>query len=132
MGQRNMTTHKFCLLGVLVLCASCAGVPPAASSDAWRKGELNLNQLDENGLRGPSNGKVSVAYEFCIPNRERCKAEVKAIDRTVQFMPGSPGRIGAGRNECLCIGATNKDYRDVLRRLAELPYVNRIFECHFE
>ena len=42
------------------------------------------------------------------------EAEVNAIDPSVQFMPGSPGRIGAGKDECLCVGATRKGYLEVL------------------
>jgi hypothetical protein len=101
-------------------------------SDVWHKVDLELSVLDANGLRGPPSGKVSVAYEFAIPDRESCRAEVRAIDPRVEFMPGSRGRIGAGPDEVLCIGHTRHDFRDVLGRLAELPYVTRIIECHFE
>jgi hypothetical protein len=105
----------------------------SAEDDPWRKIELDLNRLDADGLRGPSDGKIAVAYEFCIPNTDACKAEVKAIDGTVRFMAGSRGRIGASAGECLCIGSTHqKDFRGVLRRLAELAYVKRIIECHYE
>ena len=98
-----------------------------------RKVEFDLAQLDAEGLRGPADGKVAVSYEFCIPNTDECKARVKAIDPTVQFMPGSRGRIGAGKQECLCIGSTHqKNFRQVLQALANLPYVARIIECHFE
>jgi hypothetical protein len=117
---------------MVLLCVSCAKVPSDRSADHWRKVELNLMQLDKDGLRGAPDGKVSVSYEFCIPNTDTCKAEVKAIDPTVQFMPGSAGRIGAGKDECLCVGATRKGYLDVLSRLAELQYVKRIMECYFE
>ena len=94
--------------------------------------ELDLTKLDANGLRGPADGKVSVAYEFCIPNTDKCKAQVKAIDPGVRLMPGSRGRIGAGKDECLCVGETGANYRTVLKRLADLPYIKRIIECHFE
>jgi len=127
-----MTIRDLLFFGVLVMCVCCARVPRGASPDPWRKVELDLAQLDKDGLRGPSAGKVAVSYEFCIPNTDKCKGEVRAIDQTVQFMPGSSGRIGAGRHECLCIGTTKRDYRDVLRRLAQLPYVKRVIECHFE
>ena len=120
---------------VILLCGGCSCVDPSAQEEnaLWSRVELNLAQVDDSGLRGPSDGKVAVAYEFVIPNTEDCRAEVAAIDPTVQFLPGSRGRIGAGIGQCLCIGSTHQDdYREVLRRLASLPYVDRIVECHFE
>jgi len=84
-------------------------------------------------LRGPADGKAAVAYELAIPDTATHRAEVAAIDPTVRFMPGSRGRIGAGEGQCLCIGSTHQGgYQEVLRRLADLPYVERIVECHFE
>jgi len=121
------------LFAVLLLCVSCAQTKPSAQPETWRKVEFDLTQLDAEGLRGPADGKVAVSYEFCIPNTDECKAQVKAIDHTVQFMPGSRGRIGASKQECLCIGSTHqKNFRQVLRALASLAYVRRIIECHFE
>ena len=111
---------------------SAPGPTDAARAERWKKIEFDLSQLDKDGLTGPPDGKVALSYEFCIPNTDARKAEVKAIDRTVQFMPGSSGRIGSGKGECLCIGSTRADYRDVLGRLAGLPYVKRIIRCHFE
>jgi hypothetical protein len=99
----------------------------------WQKVELDLQSIDRDGLRGPADGRAAVSYEFAIPNTDDCKAEVRAIDPTVKFMPGSQGRIRAPQTGCLCIGSTHQaGYRDVLRKLAELPYVERIIECHFE
>ena len=105
-----------------------AKAPPGPSP----KIEFDLTKLDKNGLRGPAGGKVLVAYEFCIPNTAKCKAEVRAIDPAIRLMPGSRGRIGAGKDECLCIGETGANYRTVLNRLAALSYVKRIIECHWE
>lgn len=110
-----------------------APVQSAPAPDPWRKVELDLQQLDKDGLRGPPDGKVAVSYEFCIPNTPECTEEVKGIDASVEFSPGSRGRIGAGTNECLCVGSTHQpNHREVLGRLAALPYVKRIIECHFE
>jgi hypothetical protein len=95
--------------------------------------EFDLAQLDEDGLRGPDGGKVALSYEFKIPDTEQRKAQVRAIDPSVRFMPGSRGRVGAGGGECLCIGTTHqKNFRRVLRALADLPFSERIIECHFE
>ena len=105
---------------------------PKAQPAISKKIELDLTKLDKNGMRGPQTGKVLVAYEFCIPNTAKCKAQVKAIDKSVRFMPGSRGRIGARKDQCLCIGETGPNYRTVLNKLAALPYVKRIIECHWE
>lgn len=127
-----MRVRDLLLFAAFIFCASCSISPDNPKPDAWNKVELNLLQLDSDGLRGPPDGKVSVSYEFCIPDNKECRATVKAIDSTIQFMPGSRGRIGAGSNECLCIGSTKSDYRKVLGSLSELSFVKRIIECHFE
>jgi hypothetical protein len=58
---------------------------------------------------------------------------VKTIDPTVKFFAQSPGRIGCGKDENLCIGSTHqKDFRKILQRLAELMYVQRIDQSFFE
>ncbi len=102
-------------------------------SAVWKKVEIDFSQIDAAGLRGPADGKVAVAYEFSIPDTEEARRQVTAIDTTVQFMPGSHGRIGAQPGECLCIGSTHQpEYRQVLFRLASLPFIKRIIVCDFE
>lgn len=104
-----------------------------SKAEHGEKIELNLNQLDQEGLRGSAGGKVAVSYEFSIPEMAKCKAAVKAIDPTIPFMSGSAGRVGSGKEQCLCVGTTHKkNYRGVLKRLATLSYVRRIIECHYE
>lgn len=108
---------------------SCAHV----AADWRNKIEFDWLRLDAEGLRGPADGKVAVSYEFAIPDRAACKAEVFRIDPSVQFACGSHGRVGAMAGECLCIGSSHqRDFTLVIRRLAQLPYVHRIVECHFE
>ncbi len=105
----------------------------ADAHDVWKKVEIDLSQIDAAGLRGPADGKVAVAYEFSIPDTGAARQQVTAIDKTVQFMPGSHGRIGAQPGECLCIGSTHQpEYRQVLFRLASLPFIRRIIVCDFE
>lgn len=95
--------------------------------------EIDLSNLDLNGLRGPDDGKVAVAYEFCIPDKPVYRNEVKSIDKTVEFYSGAKGRIGANSDECLCIGSTHQpDFRQVIEKLSQLTYIKRIIECHFE
>ena len=119
------------LAGLGGLCGACKlrNERPSAPSS---KIELDLTQLDSEGLRGPPGGKASIAYEFRIPDSVECRTEVKAIDPSIQFMPGSSGRIGAGNGQCLCVGSTGENYREILGRLAALPYIDRIIACDFE
>ena len=127
---------KFFALGLAVCLlahSSCLQTPPSGADALLQKVKFDLTTLDADGLRGPRGGKVAVSYEFAVPNTADCKAEVRRIDSTVQFMPGSPGRMGATAQQCLCIGSTHQNhFREVLLALAKLPYVERIIECHFE
>ena len=94
---------------------------------------FDISRLDESGLYGPPDGKRALSYEFCVPDTVQHRAEVKRIDPTVKFFAQSPGRIGCGESENLCIGSTHQeDFRGVLQRLAELTYVQRIDESFFE
>jgi hypothetical protein len=86
----------------------CQSHSSGIKSESLSKVRLDLSSLDNDGLRGPPHGKVAVAYEFAIPDLEQCRNEVAAIDRTVRFMAGSPGRVGAGEGQCLCIGSTHQ------------------------
>jgi len=109
------------------------GVEKPEKKDPWKKVTFDISGLTKDGLRGPPDGRRAVSYEFCIPNTDVAKAKVKAIDPTVKFMAGSRGRIGCTRDQCLCIGSTHqKDFKSVLRALAELPFIERIDECFFE
>ncbi len=84
-------------------------------------------------LKKDRDGKRALSYEFCIPDTVQNRTEVKRIDPTVKFFAESPGRIGCGESESLCIGSTHqKDFRRVLQRLAELTYMQRIDESFFE
>lgn len=94
---------------------------------------FDTRRLDERGLQGPPDGLRSLMYEFCIPDDRAARAEVLAIDPSLRLQPGSPGRIGCRAGQVLCIGDTHQPgWRDVLRRLAALPYVSRIEESFAE
>jgi hypothetical protein len=110
---------------VLAACAAAAPMSPKIAID--------FTNVNAEGLRGPANGLRTVHYEFCIPAAERYEAEVRGIDATARFHRGSRGRIGCSRDEILVLGSTHQSgYREVLNRLAALPYVTRIQETHFE
>jgi hypothetical protein len=129
-----VTTRDVVVFAVLSsLLTACGPVPEAPGPDPLTKIAFDLDQLDENGLVGPADGKRALAYEFCIPPSEECKELVSSLDPTVEIMCGSPGRIGCYPDECLCVGSTHQEnFRDVLRKIAELPYVEKIDETVFE
>jgi hypothetical protein len=94
---------------------------------------LDLEAIDDDGLTGPPAGRRSVDYEFCVPDVPALLARVQTIDPSVRVYRGSHGRVGCGPSEALVIGNTHQpDWREVLRRLAALPYVRRIVQAHFE
>lgn len=94
---------------------------------------FDISTLDEEGLSGPPGGKRALSYEFCIPDSAESRTEVEGIDPSVTFLSESPGRIGCGEKELLCIGSTHqKNFATVLQLLAELWYVQRIDQSFFE
>lgn len=94
---------------------------------------LDLGRLDGDGLHGPPDGRRSLDYEYCVPDTPAARAEVANIDASARFLPGSPGRIGCGRDEILVLGNTHQPgFREVINALADLPSVERIIEAHFD
>lgn len=92
-----------------------------------------LDNINADGLRGPPGGLVAVAYEFCVPKDEITHQEVQQIDPSLKIYVRSPGRIGCTGNQSLAIGETNQArWREVLRELSLLNYVDEIRECFFE
>lgn len=125
-SRRRVTAG--CLAALPLAGVAGCGRRPAPADVA-----VDLTTIDDEGLRGTGAGRVAVSYEFAIPDTPAARDAVRRIDRSVEFMPGSRGRVGATAGECLCIGSTHQPgWRDVLARLAELPGVERIVECHHE
>jgi hypothetical protein len=88
-----------------------------------------MNEIDENGLIGQSDGKRSVAYEFCIPLNKAKRKKVFRIDPSVRFYSGPVGRSGChGQYLCIGEGGTKK----VLLELAKLEYIKQINPCYWE
>ncbi|MGB5830571.1 MAG: hypothetical protein WBG92_01075 [Thiohalocapsa sp.] len=103
-----------------------AGQPAAAIA-------FDLSEVDDNGLIGPEDGKRAVDYEYCVPDNTDIRAEVRAIDPSAVFMARSRGRIGCRDDEILVLGNSHQpDFRSILRRLAALPFVQRIEQAFFE
>ena len=104
------------------------------SPEPWQqKIHFDLSGIRADGLTGPADGLVSVSYEFCIPGKQQFLAEVLAIDSSIQYSTGSPGRVGCGESDYLCIGDTHKpNWREILQQIAALAYVKRIQRAWFE
>lgn len=118
---------------IVPVVTSCISRHDRVHNDSYKKITFDLSRLDDEGLYGPGNGRRALSYEFCIPDTSENRREVSAIDTTVRFMPGVSGRIGCEKGQCLCIGSTHQtNFKTVLKRLAELQYVERIDECFFE
>lgn len=116
------------MVAMIAGCASGCNPQPLSS-----RIDVDLANVNSEGLRRPRDGLRAVHYEFCIPADEDHADQVRSIDPTAQFMQGSRGRIGCAGDQILVVGSTHqRSYRQVLERLAALSYVNRITENFFE
>ena len=114
-----------CLLALGLLVSGCVAV------DA--KVRFPLEAIRPDGLSGPADGLVAVDYEFCVPADPAVLAEVRAIDPSVRISLVARGRSGRREGQALCLGHTHQPgWREVLRRLASLPYVTEIRRCDWE
>jgi heat shock protein HslJ len=120
--------------GALALTLAQEVAEPSLHGSATdSKIRFDLDRLDADGLQGPPDGLRALHYEYCIPHRPEAIREVTAIDPSLQIQRGSPGRIGCGTHELLCLGHTHQPgFRAVLEQLAALPMVREIREAFFE
>ncbi len=110
-----------------------SSAPPRSVPGPNSKIRFELDRLDTDGLQGPPDGLRALHYEYCIPDRPEAIRAVIAIDRTLQFQRGPPGRVGCGADELLCLGHTNQpNHRAVLEQLTRLSFVAEIREAFFE
>jgi len=116
-----------------LMCSTLAGCTRAPDLEESGKIEFDLTAADDRGLIGPPDGLRAISYEFCVPDDSELLEEVRSIDANVEMQGSSPGRIGCGATEVLCLSHTaQSDYREVVEALAALDYVDRIIEAHFE
>ncbi|MDX2229140.1 MAG: hypothetical protein NW220_05865 [Leptolyngbyaceae cyanobacterium bins.349] len=101
-------------------------IPASQAATPLTKITIDLTRISPAGLVGPPDGLRSMSYEFCIPRHEAAIAEIQAIDPTLQYAR-SPGRIRCSQDQYLVIGNTHKpNWREILTKLAQLDYVQRI------
>lgn len=118
---------RLLLTAIAATIALSSSVYADPFDDATRKIRFDLNQLDESGLYGPTDGKRSLSYEFCLPNNLATIETVQNIDPTLVIYLHSPGRVGCSDRELLAIGETHQpNYREVLLSLASLDTIDRI------
>ena len=116
-----------------VTLVSDPGVPSPPDVSPETKLRFDLNRVDADGLQGPPDGLRALDYEYCIPDRPEAIEAVREIDPSVQFHKHSPGRVGCGADQLLCLGHTHQpDHGAVLDRLTRLPFIAEIREAHFE
>lgn len=117
----------YCILCLFFLLKNC-------SSNEWsNKIHFDLRQLDEQGLSGTVGGKVAIDYEFCIPADETVAQKVQSIDPSLQILKSSRGRIQCSKTQWLCIGNTHqKNWQQILEKLAALDYIERIERTYWE
>lgn len=126
--ERVASDHRP-ILAVFTFAVGAAAAPP----EILRKIGFDLDGLDVDGLAGAADGKVSITYEFRIPDTPENRAVVKAIDPEIGISAGPRGRVDAGPGFALCIGSTHQPrHREIILALARLPFVERIARCVFE
>jgi len=120
---------------VCIVMTGCAGLSSVEHSPQLPSSKIkfSLDEIHPDGLRGSVGGLVSVAYEFCVPANDKVYQEVRGIDPSIQIQPSSRGRIACATNQALSIGETHQPHwKDVLNKLAALPYIAEIRKCDFE
>lgn len=105
----------------------------APNGEGGAKITLNLNEFNSDGMRERGGEFSSTNYEFCIPATDEAMAEVMAIDPTAGIYKKSKGRSGCSDKEWLVIGSSRqKNFKNVILKLASLDYVRKISETFWE
>lgn len=121
----------------LAMTVSCSreqtDVTPSPLECRPDKVAFDMNTIDDNGLTGPADGKVSVDYEFCIPLNAAARQEVSAIDPEIHCRRGPGMRIGCTVDQYACVGNTGyQDFQEILCALSVKDYITRIDRTWWE
>ena len=93
---------------------------------------FDYQSLDKNGLIGPSDGLVSVDYEFCIPTDKDLQSQALSMDPSLKILD-SQGRSRCKKGEVLAMGNTQQaNAKRVLEGLSSLTFVGKINRVWFE
>ena len=77
--------------------------------------------------------RLSIDYIGTTTADEARLREVRTVDPSVRVLKGSRGRIGCRAGWWLCLGNTHQPHaREILLRLAALPYIERIERVWWE
>ena len=131
--MKKVFQYQFFIILIPLVFYSCKTVQKKSSSNCFsEKIKFDTSKLDEKGLIGSKNGKVSVDYEFCIPNNPAYLKEVLAIDSTFKNT-NSKGKSKCDSNSILIMGTTfNVNYQLILCKIANLDYVKEINPTYWE
>jgi hypothetical protein len=124
---------KYLILTLIALLLyNCHRKRQSEDPTVWNKVKIDFKNIDNDGLNGPPNGKVSINYEFCIPSEALYWREVSKIDPSAQKSQGR-GRVGCTTGQWLVIGNTHqKNYKKIIYDLAKLKYVKEIQQTFWE
>ena len=133
--MRNLLFY-FLLSGLTLALIGCkTKSKPLAQTELKVMGDIekfdfDINALDKDGLMGPSDGKVSVDYQFCFPKGEEYEKQILAIDPELKISTKSRACSG---EQNVAFGSTHKPgHQEILRSLSELDFVKKISRVWYE
>jgi len=128
-----MSFLSFCLLFILTFsCKAPFKVIETRLMIIPDKIYFDYESLDKNGLIGPSDGLVSVDYEFCIPTDKDLQSQALSMDPSLKILD-SQGRSRCKKGEVLAMGNTQQaNAKRVLEGLSSLTFVGKINRVWFE
>lgn len=131
--MQTMSFLSFCLLFILTFsCKAPFKVIETRLMIIPDKIYFDYESLDKNGLIGPSDGLVSVDYEFCIPTDKDLQSQALSMDPSLKILD-SQGRSRCKKGEVLAMGNTQQaNAKRVLEGLSSLTFVGKINRVWFE
>lgn len=135
--QTKLYHYHFLSIFLVVLLISCGSAKKGATDNKnenciTSKIKFKLTIFDENGLIGTENNKVSLDYEFCIPNQVEYLTKIREIDSSIKPLNGK-GRTKCAENYIVMIGNSyHKDIKKTLCKLSQLEYITEINQVYWE
>lgn len=117
------------VIAICIITSSCKTVENKASTDQYDNCKMEKVKFL---FPQSTEAKFDIDFEFCIPKDEKYYQEILAIDPGLKKAE-SKGRSKCSDNQYLIMGNThNKDYMDILCKIANLEYVKEINQTFWE